>query len=181
MDQIINNQGFQHILEKILLNLNGKALDVCSNICHNFNIILSGPSIWIKKLEQREAMTSEEVNKWRKVALMTKETNLEEIVVNYLRKCVIAERNLNVFCFINKFVLKKLFSIEYLLDKKQKEDQLQEILKQAINDSLQYLPNHSRRWFIFTYNQSENCQDKMTNLGALKLEKSGKVHLTQTG
>ena len=85
----MNNPAFQHILEKILLNLNYEDLVVCQEVIENSNDILNNSLFWLKYKEWALPGLSKKNQKdWSKAIFMTKGTKLETNVITYIKKLI---------------------------------------------------------------------------------------------
>ena len=77
MENIINNPGFQHMVEKIFLNLNYEDLKACQLINQSANEILNDPMFWIRKFIQR-GLSKENQKHWIKVIQSVKNSSSKE-------------------------------------------------------------------------------------------------------
>ena len=53
LESFVQNQGLQHLAEKIFLNLNYEALDACGSVTEAWKTFLDDPMFWLKRFVQR--------------------------------------------------------------------------------------------------------------------------------
>ena len=111
MDRLINNPGFQHILEHIFLYLDYKDLMVCSQLSNSCSEILEDSSkFWMKKWIMR-GLSKKNQEAWIKALFWTKNSYLEKNILWYLKRSL---NNADYFpdlpCYINENIVKKLIS-----------------------------------------------------------------------
>ena len=90
MDQIIQTPGLQHIVEKILLNLDYKNLLNCELINKSCQEMLENPIFWLKKLTL-SGMSKKNQDNWYSAIQITKNQTVygkKLKVVQYLKKIV---------------------------------------------------------------------------------------------
>ena len=104
MDQIINNPGFQHITEKILLNLDYEDFQVCKLINKSCKEILDNPMFWLKKWKSR-GLCDENHENWAKAIQITHNTILEKNVHAYIKMIIKIGHFVDVPCYINSKVV----------------------------------------------------------------------------
>ena len=108
MDQIINNPGFQNIIEIIFLNLDFEDLQNCQLINKSCKEILDNPMFWLKKWRFGQGLSQKNRSDWAEIIQMTRDTNLEENVCSYIKKIVkIGHFVVDVPCFIDYEAIRK--------------------------------------------------------------------------
>ena len=65
MEKIINNTGFQHLVEKVFLNLKHQELEICAVINQSSKQILDNPMFWLKKYVSK-GMSKKNETDWTK-------------------------------------------------------------------------------------------------------------------
>ena len=105
MDKIVNNPGFQHITEKILLSLDYKDLLECKFINKSFKEILEGPMFWLKKWRLTRGLSKKNHHDWIKAVQITKNTILEEDVDSYIKMIIKIGHFVDVPCYIDSKVV----------------------------------------------------------------------------
>ena len=85
MDQIIQNPGFQHLTEKILLNLPFKDVISLQLVNKTLKEILDDPMFWIKKWILK-GLSKKNKDDWIKAIQLTKNTKLVKIIILYAKK-----------------------------------------------------------------------------------------------
>ena len=63
MDKIINNTGFQHLVEKVFLDLEHQELETCALINQSSKQILDNPIFWLKKYVSK-GMSKKNETEW---------------------------------------------------------------------------------------------------------------------
>ena len=107
MDQIIQNPGFQHIAEKIFLNLNFEDLMACQLMNKSSKQILDNPMFWIKKLMSK-GLSKPNQDGWINAIQITKNTKLAEIIALYLKKVLHKNRFIDVPCYIDTNTVERI-------------------------------------------------------------------------
>ena len=159
MDQIIENPGFQHLTEKILLNLPFKDVISLQLVNKTLKEILDDPMFWIKKWILK-GLSKKNKDDWIKAIQLTKNTKLAKIIILYAKKvlhrnrlvdfpCHIDEKTVDIFSkFTNETAFKKYFK-EAFEDK----DSLQRIDAGSIQICIPLVKNpnilNGRKWWIF--------------------------------
>ena len=114
----MNNPAFQHILEKILLNLNYEDLVVCQEVIENSNDILNNSLFWLKYKEWALPGLSKKNQKdWSKAIFLTKGTKLETNVITYIKKLIQKNVPIDVPCYINENVVNKFLQNQFEVPK----------------------------------------------------------------
>ena len=106
MDKIILNPGFQHITEKILLNLPLKDLNYLQLVNKSSKIFLDDPIFWIKKWLLK-GLSKKNREDWLKAIQLTKNTKLKDIIVLYIRKVLHRDRIVDMPCHIDEKTVEK--------------------------------------------------------------------------
>ena len=101
MEKIINTPGFQHLAEKMFLNLNYEDLKTCQLINQSANEILENPMFWIKKIIQR-GLSKENQKDWHRAIQLVKNTDLEKNISSYLKRSSKNPRVVDIPCYINE-------------------------------------------------------------------------------
>ena len=73
MEQIVNNQAFEHIVEKIFLPLKYEDLIACELVNKMAGTILKNPLFWLKKWKL-EGLSKENEEIWNKALRLTKDS-----------------------------------------------------------------------------------------------------------
>ena len=112
MDQTIN-PGFQHVAEKILLNLPFKDLMAFQLVNKSskeiLDIILDNPKFWIKYW--LKGLSKKNKADWIKAIHLTKNTNLSKILLLYIKKVLRRDRIVDMPCYINEKIVDKFTDI----------------------------------------------------------------------
>ena len=82
MEDLTENPGLKHIAEDIFLNLKPEDLEKCANVNTSWNSIIRKPSFWLQKCIKNG--TIDWIDDWKKAIQLTKNTNLEENITQYL-------------------------------------------------------------------------------------------------
>ena len=82
MEKIINSPGFQHLAEKMFLNLNYEDLKACQLINQSANEILENPMFWLKKFQ---SLSKENQKDWIKVIKQVKSSDERNAIISYLQ------------------------------------------------------------------------------------------------
>ena len=77
MYQILENPGFQHIGESIIMHLDHKNLQDCRLVEHSWKNFLDNPRFWFKKCIQN-GLSKELQTEWNKLIQMLQGSNLEQ-------------------------------------------------------------------------------------------------------
>ena len=104
MDKIIQNPGFQHIVENILLNLDYKDLLECELINKSCQEILENPIFWLKKLALR-GMSNKNQDDWYNAIQITKNLTVYGKKLNltqYLKKIMKNSHLTDIPCYIDQ-------------------------------------------------------------------------------
>ena len=104
MAQIFNNSGLQHITEMIFLNLDSEKLQVCQCVNKSSKDILKNPLFWLKKWK---GLSQNSKKDWSKAIQLTRNTNLEENVISYIKKVIKIGHVVDVPCYIDENVVEK--------------------------------------------------------------------------
>ena len=104
MDQILNNEGLQHIAEMIFLNLDSEKLKTCQCLNKSSQQIFANPMFWLKKWK---GLSKKSRNDWSKAIQITRNTNLETNIVSYIKKADKIGHLMDVPCHIDKNVVEK--------------------------------------------------------------------------
>ena len=105
MDQVFNNSGLQHITEIIFLNLDIEKLQVCQCLNKSSKEILKNPIFWLKKWK---GLSKNSKKDWTKAIQLTRNTNLEENVISYIKRAIKIGHIVDVPCYIDENVVEKL-------------------------------------------------------------------------
>ena len=105
MDQILNNEGLQHIAEMIFLNLDSEKLKTCQCLNKSSQQILANPMFWLKKWK---GLSKESKKDWTKAIQITRNTPLETNVLSYIKKAIKIGHFVDVPCYIDENVVEKL-------------------------------------------------------------------------
>ena len=106
MEKIINNPGLQHLSEKIFWNLNYGDLQKCLTINQFCKEILESPLFWLKIFIRRGISEQNQID-WYRAIQISKNTHMEEHVLNYLSKCTKNVRVVDLPCYMEDDFLKK--------------------------------------------------------------------------
>ena len=101
MDQIIENPGFQHLTEKILLNLPFKDVISLQLVNKTLKEILDDPMFWIKKWILK-GLSKKNKDDWIKAIQLTKNTKLAKIIILYAKKVLHRNRLVDFPCHIDE-------------------------------------------------------------------------------
>ena len=101
MDQIIENPGFQHLTEKILLNLPFKDVISLQLVNKTLKEILDDPMFWIKKWILK-GLSKKNKDDWIKAIQLTKNTKLAKIIILYTKKVLLRNRLVDFPCHIDE-------------------------------------------------------------------------------
>ena len=101
MDQIIENPGFQHLTEKILLNLPFKDVISLQLVNKTLKEILDDPMFWIKKWILK-GLSKKNKDDWIKAIQLTKNTKLAKIIILYAKKVLHRNRLVDFSCHIDE-------------------------------------------------------------------------------
>ena len=82
MSKIFTYPVFQHLTEKVFVNLDVENLKMCAKINQSCKQILKNSMFWLKKFGQ---LSKENQDKWIKIIHSVKNSNLEIIIVSYLQ------------------------------------------------------------------------------------------------
>ena len=82
MSKIFTYPGFQHLAEKVFVNLDVENLKMCAKINQSCKQILKNSIFWLKKFGQ---LSKENQDEWIKIIHSVKNSNLEIIIVSYLQ------------------------------------------------------------------------------------------------
>ena len=104
MEKIINNPGLQHLIEKILWNLNYENMEACQFINKSCKQILVDPLFWLRKFIQEGRLSTKNKNDWTKVISQMKNTYIEEKIVIYLKWTLKNREEVNLPCYTNPIV-----------------------------------------------------------------------------
>ena len=104
MDQILNNQGLQHIAEIIFLNLDSEKIKICQLLNKSSQQICANPMFWLKKWK---GLSKESKKEWSKAIKITRNTNLETNVVSYIKKAIRIGHVVDVPCYIDENIVEK--------------------------------------------------------------------------
>ena len=101
MDQILNTQGFQHIVENIFLNLNYEDLLFSQLINNSCKKIIENPMFWLKKWRKR-GLSKENEEDWANAIQITRNNpNNEEInALSYIKMVIKMGHFVDVPCYI---------------------------------------------------------------------------------
>ena len=81
MEQIVNNQAFEHIVEKIFLPLKYEDLIACELVNKMAGTILKNPLFWLKKWKL-EGLSKENEEIWNKALRLTKDSELKTNIIS---------------------------------------------------------------------------------------------------
>ena len=104
MDQILNNEGLQHIAEMIFLNLDSEKIRTCQILNKSSQQILANPMFWLKKWK---GLSKESNKDWSEAIQITRNTNLETNVVSYIKMAIKIGHVVDVPCYIDENVVEK--------------------------------------------------------------------------
>ena len=83
MEKIINNPGFfQHIAEKVFLNLDVDVLKICGQINKSCEQILKKPMFWLRKFGR---LSKESQEDWVNIIQSVKNSDYEIVIISYLQ------------------------------------------------------------------------------------------------
>ena len=116
MEIIVNNPGLQHLAENILLNLDHHDLEICQGVNTSFKKILNNPRFWLRKFIRR-GQSKKNQSDWINAIQITKDTELEEPLISYLKKCSKNPRVIDPPCYIDEEFLATFNELRYLADK----------------------------------------------------------------
>ena len=112
MDQIINNQAFQHIIEKIFLTLKHEDLLACELINKSSKTILDNSYFWLRKWTLH-GLSEKNTLDWTKAIQLTEDTKLEskinQCIRRYLKKGIL----IDVPCYINENTVKSFMNTQF--------------------------------------------------------------------
>ena len=101
MEQIVNNQAFEHIVEKIFLPLKYEDLIACELVNKMAGTILKNPLFWLKKWKL-EGLSKENEEIWNKALRLTKDSELKTNIILYFRRVLLMGRAfIDVTCYID--------------------------------------------------------------------------------
>ena len=84
MEKIINNTGFQHLVEKVFLNLKHQELEICAVINQSSKQILDNPMFWLKKYVSK-GMSKKNETDWTKAIQSVKRNDNKNHICLYLK------------------------------------------------------------------------------------------------
>ena len=82
MENIINNPGLQHLVEKIFWNLDVEDLKICAQINQSCKQILTNSMFWLGKLG---GLSEKSQKDWIKIIQSVKNSDYEKVIVSYLQ------------------------------------------------------------------------------------------------
>ena len=112
MEIIVNNPGLQHLAENILLNLDHHDLEICQGVNTSFKKILNNPRFWLRKFIRRGLSMKNQLD-WIKAIRLTKDTDMEKLIVSYLQKSSQNSRVIDLPCYIDEEFLTKFDDNEF--------------------------------------------------------------------
>ena len=101
LDQISNNPGLQHIIEKIFLNLDFDSLLACQLINKSCQEVLDDPIFWLKKWILR-GLSKKNQTDWTKAVLLLRNTKLKTNLNIYLKRILKKKVFLDIPCYIDE-------------------------------------------------------------------------------
>ena len=104
MNQIIENPGFQHITEKIFLDLSYEDLLKCQFINKTSKKILANPLFWLKKWSL-SGLSEKNQADWMKAIQITKNSILEMKIILYFQRIIQRNLTVDIPCFIDQDVV----------------------------------------------------------------------------
>ena len=112
MEQIVNNQAFKHIVEKIFLTLKYEDLVACELVNKSSGNVLKNPLFWLKKWKLK-GLSKENEENWNKALRLTKDSELEKNIILYFRRVLLmGHASIDVPCYIDKDVVEKVLAEE---------------------------------------------------------------------
>ena len=123
MEQIVNNQAFEHIVEKIFLTLKYEDLVACELVNKSAGNVLKNPLFWLKKWKLKGLSEKNEEN-WNTALQLTKDSKLEKNIILYFRRVLSMGRAfVDVPCYIDKKVVGNVLAEENTLQNSNFEDE----------------------------------------------------------
>ena len=110
MDQIIQNQGLQHITEKILVNLPFEDMMAFQLVNKSTKDILDDPMVWIKKWISK-GLSKKNQEKWIKTIKLMSNTNSAMVIILYIKKVLHRNRFVDMPCYIDEKTMQKFSNL----------------------------------------------------------------------
>ena len=126
MDQIIENPGFQHLTEKILLNLPLKDSIHLKLVNKSLKDILDDPMFWIKKWILK-GLSKKNKDDWIKAIELMENTKLIRIIILYIKKVIHRDCIVDMPCHIDEKTVEKFSKFD-------NETAFQKYFEEAIED-----------------------------------------------
>ena len=82
MENIINNPGLQHLVEKVFWNLDVEDLKICAQINQSCKQILTNSMFWLGKLG---GLSEKSQKDWIKIIQSVKNSDYERVIVSFLQ------------------------------------------------------------------------------------------------
>ena len=133
IDGIIQNQGFQHLTEKILLNLPVKDLISLLSMNKTLKQILEDPMFWIKKWTLK-GLSKKNKDDWMKAIQLTKTTKLAGIIILYIKKVLHRNRIVDMPCHIDEKTVEKFSNFT---DENAFQNYFEEVFEQEFHQRLE--------------------------------------------
>ena len=118
MDQIIQNPGFQHITEKILVTLSFEDIIAFQLVNKSCKKILDDPMVWIKKWISK-GLSKKNQGKWIKAIQLTNNSNLMNTnwmkinIILYIQKILHWNDDFDIPCYINEKTVENFSNINF--------------------------------------------------------------------
>ena len=106
MEKIINNTGFQHLVEKVFLNLKHQELEICAVINQSSKQILDNPMFWLKKYVSK-GMSKKNETDWATTIKSAKKSNKKKHILLYLKWKLKMQDEVDLPMYTNSVVQKK--------------------------------------------------------------------------
>ena len=106
MEKIINNQGLQHLAEKVFLNLEHKDLEICAMINKSSQQILDNPIFWLKKFVSQGMSKKNEIE-WSKAIKSVKKSDKKKHILSYLKWKLQMQEEIDIPFYTNSVVQRK--------------------------------------------------------------------------
>ena len=82
MENIINNPGLQHLVEKVFWNLDVEDLKICAQINQSCKQILANSMFWLGKFG---GLSEKSQKDWIKIIQSVKNSDYERVIVSFLQ------------------------------------------------------------------------------------------------
>lgn len=94
MDLVLTNSGFQHIIEKIFMNLDQESLILCTLVSKSMAKLLKDPRVLVKILQNFDP--NFDGRKWNDLLNFPKKQNIEDGLVNILKMRIFSHKNIEI-------------------------------------------------------------------------------------